>query len=82
MESTRRNTETDDFADVGNVMKGYVDVKNGGITTNILMIKLNKNVKKGVQNLKRAECKWEELLEAAFLLEDIINNRDSHTQTI
>ena len=32
------------------------------------IIKLNTKIKKGIMELKRAECKWEELLEDAFLL--------------
>ena len=36
--------------------------------------KLNCKIKKGIMEQKRAECKWEELLEDAFLLQDIIDN--------
>jgi len=41
------------------------------------IIGLHCKIKRGVMDQKRAEMRWEELLEAAFLLEDVIDSRHS-----
>lgn len=38
---------------------------------------LHKQIKKGMEEHKRAETCWEDVLENAFLMEDIIDNRNS-----
>ena len=38
---------------------------------------LHKQLKKGMEEHKRAETCWEDVLENAFLMEDIIENRNS-----
>ena len=39
-------------------------------------------MKKGIAELKRAESKWENLLEEGFLIEDILQNRNSDNHRI
>lgn len=38
---------------------------------------LHKKLKKGIEEHKRAETCWEDVLENAFLIEDIIENKNS-----
>lgn len=38
---------------------------------------LHKQLKKGIEEHKRAETCWEDILENAFLMEDILENRNS-----
>lgn len=46
------------------------------------LIELNKNIKKGLAEHIRSEKRWENLLEKAFLIEDIINSRNSSERKI
>lgn len=46
------------------------------------LVALNRQVKKGLAEHKRAEARWENLLERAFLMEDIIANRQSKEKKI
>ena len=41
------------------------------------MVELNCKIKLYILELKRAECKWEELLESSFLLQDVMESRHS-----
>ena len=63
------NTQTD-------ILKEFGEVTMEKITD------LNKNVKLRVAEAKRAETSWESLLEKAFLIEDILDNRNSVDYTI
>ena len=46
------------------------------------LIDLNKNIKKGLAEHIRSEKRWENLLEKAFLIEDIISSRNSSERKI
>lgn len=46
------------------------------------LIDLNKNIKKGLAEHIRSEKRWENLLEKAFLIEDVISSRNSSERKI
>ena len=48
-----------------------------GILTESKLATLHKQLKKGMEEHKRAETCWEDVLENAFLVEDIIDNQNS-----
>jgi hypothetical protein len=63
--------------------KTHADIlKEFGEVTMEKITDLNKNVKLRVAEAKRAETSWENLLEKAFLIEDILENRNSVDYTI
>ena len=46
------------------------------------LVTLNRQVMKGISEHRRAEARWESLLEKTFLMEDILNCRQSKEKKI
>lgn len=46
------------------------------------LITLNRQMKKGLAEHRRADARWESLLERAFLMEDVISSRQSKEKKI
>lgn len=62
-----------DIADINAELKEITESK---------LASLHRRLKKGLAEHRRAETWWENLLEEAFLMEDIIENRNSPEQRI
>jgi len=56
--------------------------KNFGEITLEKLITLNRQMKKGISEHRRAEARWESLLEKTFLMEDILACRNSKEKKI
>ena len=56
--------------------------KNFGEITLEKLVTLNRQMKKGISEHRRAEARWESLLEKAFLLEDVLACRNSKEKKI
>lgn len=56
--------------------------ENYGEITMEKLITLNRQMKKGLSEHRRAEARWESLLEKAFLMEDILVSRQSKEKKI
>ena len=60
-----------------NLLKSNEICEEFGILTEAKLAGLHKQLKKGMEEYKRAETCWEDVLEDAFLMEDILDNRNS-----
>ena len=58
-----------------------IEKEYGEITMDKL-ITLNRQIKKGLAEHRRADARWESLLERAFLMEDVISSRQSKEKKI